>query len=109
MQSAFGSDPSDLLAGLGPAIGPCCYEVGEDVARRVREAFPGVVPQLLTSCGEKYRLDLWTANRYHLERAGVRCVEVSGTCTACHTGEWFSHRAEQGRTGRIGALIGLRG
>ena len=109
MQSAFGSDPSDVLAGLGPSIGPCCYEVGADVAQGVREAFPRVAAQLLAPrANGKWHLDLWASNRHHLERAGVGHVEVAGMCTACHTDEWFSHRAEQGRTGRIGALIGLQ-
>jgi YfiH family protein len=109
MQSAFGSDPSDILAGLGPAIGPCCYEVGGDVAQEVREAFPGVAAQFLAPRpNEKWHLDLWASNRHRLERAGVGQVEVAGICTACHTDEWYSHRAERGKTGRIGALIGLK-
>jgi len=109
MRSAFGSRPADLVAGIGPSIGPCCYEVGEDVALSVQDTFSGVSPQLLAPrTNGKWHLDLWAANRHHLVRAGVEQVEVAGICTACHTEEWFSHRAERGTTGRIGALIGLR-
>jgi len=109
MASAFGTHPRDVLAGIGPAIGPCCYEVGPDVARAISETFPEMASQVLEARGEtKWHLDLWTANCEHLRRAGVTQVEVAGVCTACHTDEWYSHRAEHGRTGRIGALLGLR-
>jgi hypothetical protein len=52
-------------------------------------------------------LDLWAANRLQLERAGVKQIEVAGLCTACHLDDWYSHRAEKGKTGRFGALIAL--
>ena len=57
----------------------------------------------------RWHFDLWAANQYQLTQAGLSLVDVSGLCTACRTDEWFSHRAEKGRTGRLGALIGLRG
>ncbi len=53
------------------------------------------------------KFDLWAANRLLLEQAGVRHIEVAGLCTACHTEDWYSHRAEKGRTGRFGAIIAL--
>jgi copper oxidase (laccase) domain-containing protein len=53
------------------------------------------------------KFDLWAANCLLLEQAGVRHVEVAGLCTACHTEDWYSHRAEKGRTGRFGAMIAL--
>jgi copper oxidase (laccase) domain-containing protein len=52
-------------------------------------------------------LDLWSASRALLEAEGVRQIEVAGLCTGCNTGDWYSHRAEAGRTGRFGALITL--
>jgi copper oxidase (laccase) domain-containing protein len=51
---------------------------------------------------------LWKTNRILLERAGVENIEVAEICTACNTNDWFSHRAEKGRTGRFGALITLQ-
>jgi YfiH family protein len=109
MQSAYGCRPADLLAGIGPAIGPCCYEVGEDVAQAIDGAFSEAAGRLLSpQTNGKWHLDLWAANRHTLMQAGVQQIEVAGICTACHTDEWFSHRAERGRTGRIGALIGLK-
>jgi copper oxidase (laccase) domain-containing protein len=52
-------------------------------------------------------LDLWAANRLILEQAGLIHVELAGICTACHTEDWYSHRAEKGKTGRFGAIIAL--
>ena len=52
--------------------------------------------------------DLWEANHQQLTAAGVKHIEVAGLCTACHRDEFFSHRADRGRTGRFGAVIGLR-
>jgi YfiH family protein len=109
MRAAYGCRPADLVVGIGPAIGPCCYEVGEDVVRAVRQAFGEVAREFLTSQRNgRWGLNLWAANEHCLACAGVTEVEAAGICTACHTDEWFSHRAEHGRTGRVGALIALR-
>ncbi len=109
MQQAFGSRPADLLAAIGPAIGPDHYEIGPEVAAQVRQAFPDEAERLLPRHGQRHHLDLWEANRLHLLRAGVlpQHLEVSRVCTACHLEDWYSHRAEHGRTGRFGALIAL--
>jgi copper oxidase (laccase) domain-containing protein len=53
-------------------------------------------------------LDLWAANALQLKTAGVEHIQVSGVCTACHVDDWFSHRAEKGKTGRFGALMALQ-
>jgi YfiH family protein len=100
--------PADILAGIGPSIGPCCYEVGENVAEAMFCAFSDVTGLLEPGADGHWQLDLWAVNQRQLADAGVHSIEVAGTCTACHTDEWFSHRAEQGKTGRLGALIGLR-
>jgi copper oxidase (laccase) domain-containing protein len=54
-------------------------------------------------------LDLWAAVTSQLTEAGVERIELAGLCTACHTDEWFSHRAEEGKTGRFGVVIALKG
>jgi copper oxidase (laccase) domain-containing protein len=132
--ATFGSDPGDILAGIGPAIGPCCYEVGEDVI----EAFSDR-PELISPNGigisrpplrgslaetpftllktERERaersgrtLDLWEANRLALVEAGVPAaqIEVAGVCTQCESERFFSHRANGGQpAGRFAALIRL--
>jgi len=108
MQANFGSCPDDLLAGIGPSIGPDHYEVGLDVTNSVRKTFKAQSAALLLERNDHTHLDLWQANRLLLEKAGVHQVEVAGLCTACHVRDFYSHRAEHGRTGRYGALVALR-
>ncbi len=107
MQKHYGSSPADILAAIGPSIGPDHYEVGPDVVIQVQQAFGNDAASLLSAGSGSMKFDLWAANRLLLEQAGVRQVEVAGLCTACHTGDWYSHRAEKGRTGRFGAMIAL--
>jgi polyphenol oxidase len=86
-----------LVAAIGPGIGPCCYEVGEDVAEPFRRQFsPDVAPD--------GRLDLWSAAERALCEAG--CVEVERTdlCTHCRPELFFSHRRDRGLTGRQGVV-----
>lgn len=112
MTESFGSDPANLVAGIGPCIGPCCYEVGEPVISKVLEAFEDgesllLQPEQDTANGGGPHFDLPEANRRNLERAGVRSIELSGFCTACRTDLFFSHRAEKGKTGRFGTILVL--
>jgi YfiH family protein len=107
MAEAFGTHPEDLYVGIGPAIGPDHYTVGSEVAEGMRATFgPSAENHLQTHDGEVY-LNLWSANRHLLERAGVKSIEVAELCTACHLEDWFSHRGEGRITGRFGAMIAL--
>ncbi len=108
MERSYGSHPSNIQAAIGPSIGPSRYQVGEEVVAAVQEHF-GTTAGLIrrdSADGTAY-FDLWAANRLDLERAGVEQIEVAGICTAENTDEFFSHRAEKGRTGRFGALLSL--
>jgi len=108
MIETFGCKPSNIQAGIGPSIGPDRYQVGEEVVEAVRTHFEttnGLIRRS-PSDGTAY-LDLWAANRFDLERAGVEQIEVAGICTVEHVDEFFSHRAEKGRTGRFGAVLSL--
>lgn len=107
MQDRYGSNPSDIFACIGPSIGPDHYEVGDDVIQQAKERFGEESDLVLEQHGERIHFDLWTANQMLLERAGINQIEIAGICTACHTDDWFSHRAEKGKTGRFGALISL--
>jgi YfiH family protein len=107
MHAAYGSHPADILAAIGPSIGPDHYQVGADVTSQVRASFGQRADGLLHANGQGLHLDLWSANRLDLEEAGVGQVEVAGLCTACQRDDWFSHRAFNGRTGRFGALVAL--
>jgi polyphenol oxidase len=105
----YGSRPENILAAIGPSIGVDHYEVGPDVLARVRESFNSAADRLIESRAGKTHFDLWSANALQLQEAGVEKIEVAGLCTACHLDDWFSHRAEKGKTGRFGALIALGG
>jgi len=107
LQSRFGSNPADLLAAIGPSIGPDHYEVGDDVIAQVKAVFDEDAPSLLERHGERMHFDLWAANRLLLEKAGVNQIEIAEICTACNPIDWFSHRGEKGKTGRFGAMIAL--
>jgi YfiH family protein len=87
----------DLAAVIGPAIGPCCYEVGEEVAQPYRERFGDDVVR-------DGRLDLWTAAERALSRAGVEAVHRTDLCTCCNPELFFSHRRDGGATGRQGMI-----
>jgi YfiH family protein len=107
MRRRYGTDARDVRAAIGPAIGPDHYEVGPDVAEQICTAFGARAESLLEPRGGRFHLDLWKANRLQMEEAGVGEIEVAEICTACHLDDWFSHRAEKGKTGRFGALIAL--
>jgi polyphenol oxidase len=101
LHDAFGTRPEDILAGIGPAIGPCCYTVGKEVF----DAFADR-PQLFANG----KLDLWTGNRQALLETGVLAehIEVAGVCTRCESERFFSHRANGGQpAGRFAAVIRL--
>lgn len=107
MKTQYNSNPADIIAALGPSIGPDHYEIGADVILQVMQKFGDDSEQVLKSNNGKIHFDLWKTNEILLERAGVGKIETAEICTACHTDDWFSHRAEKGRTGRFGALISL--
>jgi polyphenol oxidase len=107
MQKRYGSNSADILAAIGPSIGPDHYEIGPDVVIQVQQAFGNDTTSLLSVSAGHMKFDLWAANRLLLEQAGVCHIEVAGLCTACHTEDWYSHRAGKGRTGRFGAIIAL--
>ena len=104
----YGSRPPDIMAAIGPSIGADHYEVGPDVVSQVEQSFGMDAKRLIEVRAGKTYLDLWAANRLQLEKSGVEQIEIAGLCTACHLEDWFSHRAEKGKTGRFGALIALQ-
>ena len=92
----------DLTAAIGPAIGPCCYEVGEEVAGPFRARFGDDVVR-------DARLDLWTSAERALRAAGVEHVHRFDRCTSCEPETFFSHRRDAGRTGRQGVIAYVAG
>jgi polyphenol oxidase len=134
MRMEFSTRPEDVIAAIGPGIGRCCYEVGEDVAREFHAQFPNARdwfegPFDALACGEndpnwlpwltmkppghqppplRAHLDLIAANMAILEDAGVPAAQISAAnlCTACRTDLFFSYRREH-TTGRMIAAIGI--
>ena len=106
MVEAFGTRPRDLIACIAPSIGPCCYEVGDEVIARVRESFDNA-NELVISTNGHIHFDLWQANALQLSQVGVKHIEIAQLCTAHHTDDFFSYRAENKVTGRFGAIIAL--
>jgi hypothetical protein len=134
MRLEFGSRPEDLIAAIGPGIGPCCYAVGEetfvefesqfsyarDLFREVYDADPvrTKYPMLFltqrapghSEIGPSLHLNLVEANRRQLLAAGLkpRAITSVGGCTNCQRELFFSHRGSQGRAGRMMSVIGIR-
>jgi YfiH family protein len=94
--------PGPQAAAIGPGIGPCCYEVGEEVAAPYREHFGDDVVR-------DGRLDLWTSAVRALSAAGVQRVDRLDRCTACEPETFFSHRRDGGNTGRQGVIAYVAG
>jgi YfiH family protein len=110
MTREFGCRPSEILAGIGPSIGPCCFEVDAPV----RDAFAALTELgpdgFIRSDGNgKYHVDLWEANRRILMQAGVpsSSITVGGVCTKCNSDFLFSHRATGGKRGGLSAFLEL--
>jgi polyphenol oxidase len=134
LRAEFGSDPRDLTAAIGPGIGPCCYSVGEEVRMEfasqfsyaetlfkevfdldpIKEKYPMLFLTARapghSNLGPSLHLDLVEANRRQLVDAGIAPEKIYALnlCTACDTRRFFSHRAEQGFTGRMVSAIGIR-
>jgi len=100
----FQTNPEDIIAGIAPAIGRCCYEVGEDVVKHFY-AFPHAYEKK----GDTYMLDLPLINREQLLSVGVLAdnIEMSDICTSCNIDAFFSYRKEKGCSGRFMSMIGL--
>jgi YfiH family protein len=114
MRERYGCAAEDLVAAVGPSIGPCCFAVGNEVKAEFAREFAYGGELFREKAAQMYG-DLWEANRRQLVEAGVRPekVTVLGECTACARvgGErkYFSHRAEGGVTGRMLGVIGVVG
>jgi YfiH family protein len=105
----FGSRPGDILAGIGPSIGPCCYEVREEVLEATEKAYGSRDGFIRRNSGGRWHFDLWYANRFELVSAGIQPGNIGemGKCTKCNDHTFFSSRASGGNTGRSGAGIWL--
>ena len=113
MQQAFDSDPADLLVYLGPALGGCCAEMGQEVIEMWQDTAGKLgidADCAITTPGERSHFDVPEANRQLLIQGGVldQNIDVSDECTRCDTTRWFSHRGHGPNAGREGAFIAIR-
>lgn len=107
--SEYSLNPSDIMVGIGPSIGSCCYEVGSEVVDMVENAFGSKEGLIFEN--EKFSkpvFDLWKANRWSLIEAGIKPenIELAGLCTKCNSNFFFSART--GDKGRFGAGIMIK-
>jgi YfiH family protein len=104
MQEKFDSNPKDILAGIAPAIGRCCYEVDASVSQHFKEIDNGY-----DSKGDKQMLDLPYINKLQLLEAKLppQNIEMSTICTACDVEKYFSYRKENECSGRFVSMIGM--
>ena len=110
LKQEFNCNPTDMLVGIGPSIGPCHYEVGTEVISQVQDTFGSTDGYINneTPDGKGY-FNLWEANKQQVIEAGIpaRNIEVAQICTYCNAHLFFSERHQKGRTGRFGAGIML--
>jgi len=104
MREKYACSPEDIVACIGPSICVDHYEIGKEVAEEVERSFVKT-QQILIEKEEKTYMDLQNANRIVLQNNGVKRIQNSNICTACNISDWYSHRAENGQTGRFAAII----
>ena len=107
----YGARPADLRVALGPAIGPCCFEVGPEVVEAFEAGLPGAGAAgvvVAEGGGVKPRIDLKLANRLLLERAGVapEAIDAGDECTSSDRARFYSFRRDRGETGQHLGFIG---
>ncbi len=110
MARQFSTDPADLIAAIGPSLGSCCGEMGEEVVQAFRTAGHGdddLGRWFVRAEGKRPHFDLWAANRDQLVRAGVplRAIHVAGLCTRTHSDVFHSYRAAGADAGRMAAVV----
>jgi YfiH family protein len=109
MIKKYSSKPEDIIVSIGPAIGPCCYEVKLDVVEKVQTNLNKDKEKIIITRNNKYYFDLCKANKLQLLSSGIpeENIEIAGVCTKCNNHLFFSARKAK-KTGRFGAGIMLR-
>jgi polyphenol oxidase len=108
MIDVFDVKAPNIVAGIGPSIGPDHYIVGDNVIKAVKERFPNDWQKMIELKKGNAYFNLWKANVQNLNECGVEQIEIAEMCTACNTNEWYSHREENGKTGRFAAVLQLQ-
>lgn len=110
LEVAFGSKPLECLAGIGPSIGPCCFEVGKEVTAEFEKVFTNKEDYLYKKKEKKDYLDLQKANVAVLIEAGIPLESIisADMCTCCNPEYFYSYRRDNGNTGRMAAILKLK-
>ncbi|MBQ0037774.1 MAG: peptidoglycan editing factor PgeF [Clostridiales bacterium] len=107
MRDAFGTDPGDLQAAIGPSIGQCCFETDDDVPAALRQALGHRAEPFMIWNGRKWHIDLKSVNRYWLQDVGVTQIDLCADCTYCLPELYWSHRRTGLARGEQAAVIAL--
>lgn len=105
MTRAYGCDPANIRAAIGPNIGPCCFQTDRDVPDAMLEAFGEAAMPFIRQQEDKYYVNLKEINALVLRQAGVRQIDISRDCTVCQSHRFWSHRVTHGLRGSQGAII----
>lgn len=112
MISEFNCNVKDILVCIGPSIGPCCFEVGKEVANEFRNIFDEKNQDKIINktSKNKYMIDLWMANKLILLDVGIEIdnITITDICTKCSKDELFSHRGSNGKRGSLAAIMELK-
>lgn len=109
MRKEFGTDPADVVAGIGPSIGRCCFQMDAPVLELFRKNIPWTedIVEKDPSAEGKYKMDLWECNRRLLAEMGVKNIEISGLCTKCDQMRFYSHRGMGEKRGVMAGVMEL--
>lgn len=108
LERAFGARPDEVCVAMGPSIGPCCFEVGDEVSAAFAAAWPGAPGVVRAGPGGKPHVDLRQALALQLAHAGVRGphIDAAAPCTKCSPDRFFSYRRDATRTGQhVGVVM----
>lgn len=110
MTKNYNTNPEDLVCIIGPSIGPCCYEVSQELAEKFNTNFTNSTEKLYTIEDGKYKLDLWKVNEYIIKECGVKDENIINLkiCTSCNSDKFHSYRKHNQTPKRIGTILQIK-
>ena len=109
MVRAYGCDPANIHAAIGPNIAQCCFACDADVPDAMTDALGDAAREWIECRGDKYYVNLKAINAQFLRNSGVTHIEISTECTMCSCHRFWSHRVTKGNRGSQGAIIVCKG
>jgi len=110
MTKNYNTNPEDLVCIIGPSIGPCCYEVSQELVEKFNINFTNSTEKLYTIENGKYKLDLWKVNEYIIKECGVKDENIINLkiCTSCNSDKFHSYRKHNQTPKRIGTILQIK-